>query len=69
MAERTNIYITEDCAMVESHEEGNCSVCGRQGIRSDWPGSDPANGAALYLVLCHDEQGELVCDDCYDRLS
>lgn len=55
----------ENCVAVESQEAAECSVCGRDGIRSSWPGDDPENSGALYPVLCHDEHGDLMCDDCF----
>ena len=65
--EHTGIFIVENCVAVESQKAAECSVCGRDGIRSSWPEDDPENSGALYLVLCHDEHGDLMCDDCSAR--
>ncbi len=62
--ERTGVYILEACVAVESHESGECDGCGRSGIRSSWSGDDPENSGALYLVLCPDDHGQLLCDLC-----
>ena len=41
-----------------------CEDCGREGVRSDWPGGDWRNAKIEGLVLCVDADGHLVCDDC-----